>query len=422
MMAWLKMGMRNLVKNGRRSLITALAIALAFATVNLFSGFATYMHKGNQNVAIYAMQQGHLAIFAKGFQDRGRQQAGKSLLSAKEIETIQAICARHRDVELVTPQLYITGLLSNGRISTIFVAQGVVPSAGLVFMTHLKDMATSKSDQLIRERFEGQPLRDDKPSGVAVSRGLAKLLDLKVGGSAVAMGNTEEGRMNALDADVTMLFDAGSEQINDKFMLVPFAFAQSLYDTQGADRLAVLLRDAKRTDTMREELLREIAAAGIAVEIKTWVEMSEWYRKVKSMFDTIFRFLFAIVFVIVVMSVVNTMGMAVMERTREIGTLRSLGLKRRGVLQLFAVESALLGVIGSVAGVVLTFTGWGLVKILKPTWTPPGISSRFVIWIEWVPHTLVFSFVFLVALCLLASLIPARRAARQNIVDSLGHV
>jgi putative ABC transport system permease protein len=99
-----------------------------------------------------------------------------------------------------------------------------------------------------------------------------------------------------------------------------------------------------------------------------------------------------------------------------------MGLKRGGVLHLFAVESMLLGVFGSIVGLFLTFVGWGIVKLLKPMWTPPGLSNQFVIWIEWVPRTLLFSSAFLMVLCLVASLLPARRAARQNIVDALGHV
>lgn len=421
-MAWLKIGLRNLIKNSRRSLITILAIALAFATVNLFSGFATYMHKGNQRVAIYAMQQGHLVVFAKGFREKGRLQAEKYLLTAREIDVIRATCARYPAVEMVTPQLYLTGLLSNGRISTIFVAQGVVPSASAVFGEHLKKMASGKALEMAKQRRQGEELQDDKPSGVAVSGGLAKLLDLKLGDTATAMANTEEGRMNALDAEVRLIFNAGSEQTNDKLMLVPFAFAQSLFDTQGADRMAVLLRETEQTEAIRTALLRDLSAAGLNVEIMTWDQMSEWYRKVKSMFDTIFNFLFVIVFIIVVMSVVNTMGMAVMERTREIGTMRALGVKRRGILTLFAIESALLGVIGSCVGLVLTAVGWAVVRIVQPTWSPPGLSSRFVIWIEWVPATLAISFACLVVLCFVASVIPARRAAGMNIVDSLGHV
>ena len=52
MTAWVKIGLRNIVKNLRRSLITALAIALGFAAVNLFAGFTKYMYKGNRDVAM----------------------------------------------------------------------------------------------------------------------------------------------------------------------------------------------------------------------------------------------------------------------------------------------------------------------------------------------------------------------------------
>ena len=90
------------------------------------------------------------------------------------------------------------------------------------------------------------------------------------------------------------------------------------------------------------------------------------------MFDVIFLFLFIIFFIIVVMSVANTMSMAVFERTREIGTLRALGLKRRGVMLLFAIESSLLGILGTVGGILLTLLGWWVVDFFKPTWTPPG--------------------------------------------------
>ena len=65
------------------------------------------------------------------------------------------------------------------------------------------------------------------------------------------------------------------------------------------------------------------------------------------MFDMIFFFIFTIVLVIVVMSVVNTMSMTVMERTREIGTMRALGFKRAGVKLLFSIEGMLLGFSGA---------------------------------------------------------------------------
>lgn len=83
-----------------------------------------------------------------------------------------------------------------------------------------------------------------------------------------------------------------------------------------------------------------------------------------------------IVFAIVVMSVVNTVSMAIMERTREIGTLRALGMKRYGVTRLFACESMMLGLFGSALGIILTLVTWSAVKLTEPTWVPPQISRR----------------------------------------------
>jgi putative ABC transport system permease protein len=405
------------VKNWRRSGITCLAIGLGFAAVNLFGGFTEYMYRGNREVAIYANAQGHLTIFKKGFLEEGTLDPARYLLTPDEMKMIKEICQKNPLITLITPQLQITGLVTNGEVSTIFVAQGIVPSASAVFArssTFLKDE--------MKRSFEGRNLEDNTVYGVGMARGLARLLDLKIGSNAVAFSNTVNGQMNALDLEVFQLFDTPSDVMNDKFMRVPFSFAQALYDTDRADRIAILLNQTKYAESIRKQLQSAFKKKGMEVEIKTWNELSDWYRKVKDMFDVIFLFLFAIVFIIVVMSVVNTMSMAVLERTREIGTLRALGLKCRGVVKLFAIESGLLGVLGSIGGLLLTFLGWAVVDICKPTWVPPGITRRVPIIIEFVPEFMLDSFFFLLVLCLISSLVPARRAAQQNVVEALGHV
>ncbi len=138
--------------------------------------------------------------------------------------------------------------------------------------------------------------------------------------------------------------------------------------------------------------------------------------------DMMFLFIFCIVLVIVVMSTVNTMGTAVLERTREIGTLRALGLKRRGISMLFALEGGLLGLLGSLGGVVLHAIVWAIIRAKAPTYTPPGISTPVPLRVDFIPGGLVVLVFCLILLSLAAAIIPARRAARQNIVDALGHV
>jgi putative ABC transport system permease protein len=236
------------------------------------------------------------------------------------------------------------------------------------------------------------------------------------------MAPTLDGQMNALDIQVAGIYDTGTEATNDKYIRLSFDFAQSLYDTEKADRIIVLLKDWKLTTKTRSTLLSELDKAGIQTEIKTWNELSNFYSNVKNMFDMIFLFLFIIVLTIVVMSVINTMGMAVVERTREIGTLRALGLKRRSVGLLFAIEGGLIGVIGSVMGIGLNIIVWFVIGYIKPSYVPPGISSPVPLVVNLVPQAMFVFALTLVILSPLAAILPARRAARQNVVDALGHI
>jgi putative ABC transport system permease protein len=415
---WFKIAVRNLVKNRRRSIITIFAVAFGFAGVNLFAGFTEYMYTGTREAAILVESRGHLTIFTKGFLEKGQLDPARYLLTPEKMKAAEEICREIPHVMLVTPQLRISGIVTNGKVSTIFLAQGIVPSTDDALLSRF----TIVKMEDILKRLEGRRLEDDKMYGVAMSSSLARLLDLKVGSNAVAFSSTVDGQMNALDLEVFQLIPVGNATMKDKIMRVPLSFAQALYDWYGADRLSVLLDKTEYTESIRDQLQTAFSERGLELEVKTWKELSDLYRKVKEMFDIVFIFLFIIVFIIVVMSVANTMSMTVFERTREIGTLRALGLKRKGVMLLFGIESSILGVYGTIGGLFLTVLGWWLVSFLKPTWVPPGMTNPVPIIIYLVPETMVYSFVFLLVLCLTASLIPARRAAQKNVVGALAHV
>ncbi len=140
------------------------------------------------------------------------------------------------------------------------------------------------------------------------------------------------------------------------------------------------------------------------------------------MFNVIFSFVFLIVMIIVALSVINTVSMAVVERTRETGTLRALGLKRSGVVKMFAAESAILASLGSLGGLLLTISGWAMVLYLKPTWIPPTIPMKVPLEIHLVPYFLIFTTISMIWLAVGAAIIPARRAAKMCIIDALGHI
>lgn len=416
-MTWFKIALRNILKNGRRSFFTILAIAVGFAAINIFGGFESYIFRGLRDAVIYAQGQGHLAIFKKGvnFFDKKADPA-YHLIPGNVQESAQKIVTRYSEVILMTGELNISGLLSNGDVSTVFLATGRVPSD----MQKIRSQGRGMIGKI--RLYTGKPLADSLSYGIGLSSGLAKKLEVKIDSEVIAMAPTTDGQINALDAKVMQLFESPAASLDDKLMLVPLKFAQSLYDTDGADFLVVLLKDTRMAPSMKTKLNRAFTDAGIDLEAKTWNEIAPFYTKVKNMFRIIFIFLFVIVLVIVVMSTINTMSMTVMERIKEIGTLRSLGIRQRGIILLFAIESALLGILGSCLGLALTLTGWLAVKMAQPTWIPPHITKRVPIEVYLVPEYLVLTGFLLVALSLTAAVIPARKAAGMNIVDALGHV
>jgi putative ABC transport system permease protein len=405
MHSYIKISVRNIRRNKRRSFVTLAAIAVGFAALSLFRGYIDNTYSGLRDSAIKGEGLGHFMLYKTGWLEKGKTDPEPYMFSQEELEKTTRLVEEEEDVVLATPQLHISGLVSNGKISTIFMAKGVVP----------KDDKAIRGSWAANFPVKGGTLEDRTPFGVEMAEGLADLLSLGPGQDGVVMATTLEGQMNAMDIRVLGVFDSGSDATNDKVMRIPFALARSLYDTEKADRVVVLLDDWRKTETVRDRLLAKLEKAGIRCEIRTWQELSLFYGKVRGMFDMIFLFLFCIVLVIVVMSTVNTMGMAVLERTREIGTLRALGIKRRGITLLF-------GLLGCAGGLGLNVLVWAAIRAARPTYIPPGVSTSVPLIVNLVPQVMAGLALFIVILALFAAILPARRAARQNVVEALAHV
>jgi putative ABC transport system permease protein len=299
--------------------------------------------------------------------------------------------------------------VTNGKASTIFIGEGVVP----------RDSKILQAD--FQRKVAGE-VREDAPSGVALATGLGAILNLRNGSSAAVLVNTISGQANALDVDVVDTFNTGNAGTNDKFIYFPFELAQRLYDVDGAERLIVLLDDRKYTDEARDLFMARLREAGFDPEIQTWLELSSFYKQVRGLFDMIFMFVFSIVLVIVIMSVINSMSMTVVERTREIGTLRAIGLRRRGVVRLFTAEAFTLVVSGCLMGLCIMLAVRFGINSAGITYQPPNSSNvvRLLVDVDVVRTAMTFA--LMTVLGVVAAYVPARQAARRTIINSLGHV
>lgn len=405
----LRMGARNAVKHWRRSAASVAVIAVGFTALALFSGYAANVFRGLREQAVRGEGLGHLTVARSGFFEEGSIHPAKYLFSRDELERVLALIRADPDVRLATPRLGLTGLISNGEISTVFLAEGMVPEDERRLRG---EYARGGSSGLVPGRIRG----------AALASGLSRVLGLGAGKSAVLLTATVDGAANALDLDVVSVFNTGNAATNDKQILVPFAFAQQLLDTGGAERVVVLLDGFDRVPAARERLSATLAAAGLSVEIRAWEELSQFYGQVRRFLKMIFLFIFTIVLVVVLMSVANTMAMAVVERTREIATLRSLGMKRSGIVQLFSEEGGVLATLGCALGLPATFVVALVVNGLGLSYVPPSQSQPVPLRVDLDAAQLASWFLLLGVLATVAALVPALRAARLRIVDGLGHV
>ena len=415
-----KLALRGLTRNRRRSLVTLLAIALGFAAIALFAGYTHNVFDGLARQSIHGELLGHLTLSKRGMRMEGKLDPEHYMLTAGEVEQITKLLLAEPHVKMVAPRLAFGGLISNGRASTIFIAEAIEPAAMEGLQQGAFSNASAQSGVLDKRTKRLDPAHDDV---VELSEGLVDILHLQENGLAAVLVNTLSGQANALDVTVGHKFNTGNAGSNDKFAFVTLALARNLLDAEGrADRLTILLDDGSQTEAVRLRLLPKLRDAGFDVEIQTWQELSDFYNQVRGMFDMIFGFIFSIVLTVVLMSVANSMGMTVVERTREIGTLRAIGLKRWGVVRLFTTESMLLTVIGCTVGLLVTLgVRWGI-NVAYISYTPPSSASPVPLLVDLDVGRVVFTFVLMAVVGTLAAYLPARRAAKKPIIDALGHV
>lgn len=424
---------RNLWRNRRRSLVTISSLAFGFAAIALFAGYTHATYQALANTAIHAEGIGHLTVNRKGWETQGKLQPEKFLLTAQDIATTRAIVEKVLPGATVIPRLSASGLLSNGRSSTIFIASGI----------------TAAGQRTLRGPFKDAPgaLDNSKPSGVTLAQGLADVLGFQVGDSASVLSSTIHGQANAADIDVNDTVNTGNVSTNDKLMVMPLELAQSLMDAKGRAEVLTLLLPSRlsananmdaaeamrvaytqpapsesESNALRSLLNAQFKSAGLDMEVRTWQEMSAFYRQVKTLYDMIFALMLTVVLAIVVLSIANAMSMAVIERTREIGTLRAMGVRRFGIASLFVSEALMLVLVGTVAGLVLTGLARYGVNAADIRYVPPSSTSAVPVYIGFDLARTTLAGLVLSVLAVAAAFLPARRAAHHPIIESLGHV
>jgi len=250
--------------------------------------------------------------------------------------------------------------------------------------------------------------------------GVARALGATVGSSLTLMSTTRDGALNAVDVEVAGLQDLGLRELNDRFLTVSLTTAGQLLDAGPArSRLSLVLK--RPQDTAREQA--RIQALVPQASVKPWFELASFYRQVKLLYFAIFGFMGLVLFLVVLLATANTLLMSVMERVREFGVLRAMGLQPRQLLALLQWEGAFLGILGSALGLAVTLllrAGLNALHLEMPA--PPGTSHGYELNIHFVPGVYLVVALGLQVTIQVSALFPGFKAARLRIVEALRHV
>jgi putative ABC transport system permease protein len=463
----LKIAARNIFRNKRRSLMTGSAVAAGALAMLLFGGFSTYIFAGLETNNVQRI--GHLTVFRAGYFlfGAGNPAAYGIERYGEVIDLIAADPVLKPMINVLTPTQSLVGIAGNFSAeidaSKTFLGVGVIPSDRdrmrqwdqfKIGAVRPPDPRLSDTDQTRGimgfglARILGlcarlgladcPPPPTPEPSAnnsiAAVDPDIAALAERDVDPAAASgapqvqlLAATAGGAPNVVSLSVSGAEPQPAKELDDNYIAMNLGLAQQLVYGRGEHKVTGIVLQLHRSQDQPEARARLVSLFHehhLDLDVRDFGELIPFYGQVVRLFSAIFLFIALVMGVIVLFAVVNTMTMNVMERTNEIGTIRAMGVRRRGIRWQFILEGALIGGAGATIGALLAIAIAAAINNIGVEWVPPGNSSPVPLHLDVLgrPALAIGAWLGLVLIATLAALIPANRAARLPVVDALRHV
>jgi putative ABC transport system permease protein len=421
----LAIAFRNLLRAKRRNALAGGSMALGVTALVIASGLADGITRQLSDNLV-AIQTGHLQVVVRPddfepqnnpFDAYGQERLPDAAALARRIEAE----GRAAGVDRAVPYLFVRGNAMAGSRSSVAWIVGIDPPR-------------EPELRAAHAAVSGSFLPPDDDRAVYVAEVAARKLRLGVGDAVSFVVQTPEGAVNSLDATVCGTFRKGAPWYDNAFY-VTLPAAQRLLDWPGgATNVKVLLADGSLRALARGRRAVEVTVAaadpkplakGTRVRIESYTEAGRFSWAIIQANQAALVMLSGFLFAAAGVGVVNAMLMSVRERTREIGTMRALGMRRSRVVRLFVLEGMALGVVSALAG---GLAGGAVVAYLAATGIPMNVSSLAwmaggdVLYPALVPASLLRAALSIVLLSTVAAVYPAFSASRLEPREALHHV
>jgi putative ABC transport system permease protein len=316
------------------------------------------------------------------------------------------------------PRVEFGGLISNGDKSAPFKGYGIDVEKEMLLIGGLSEINhhLKLGEQLI-------PLKKGKP-GIILGKTLANTLHAKVGDVLMIYSVTADGAINGLDAELLGVMATGVNETDKYYLLTTIDVVQRVLNVNKVSLLSVMFtgRDhlKKKLQQLENDLKKYPAFNGL--KLTSWEEGADFYVSIRDIFNIIFTFMGCIILAIVLLSCWNIMNMTAMERIREIGTLRAIGLNIKNISTVFLLEAFLIGIIGVVIGLVLQLVISRFINSLEIIMPPvPGMDRPYTLQVFGMTRFHPFISLGIILAITVSSLSSFLLIKRFSIIESLEH-
>jgi lipoprotein-releasing system permease protein len=247
------------------------------------------------------------------------------------------------------------------------------------------------------------------PNGIVVGQGLAAKFNLRMGSTISVVSPSGVNRA----MKVVGIFRTGNAAYDESQTFALLKRVQVLLDRPNrVNRFVIQLEDPYRAKAVAEQIERVVGYKSVS-----WIEATEDILSVLTVRNIIMYSVVSAILVVASFGIYNTISTIVMEKTRDIAIMKSMGFHARDVRRIFLYEGLIVGAVGSVLGLA---AGSLLMKGLEQvSLKPPGVNDVIHLPVWWGLDQFVLAAAFALASCLAAAYLPARKAGRVHPVDIL---
>lgn len=393
---------RNLWRNYRRTLIMLAAIVLGVWAMIFMTAIMRGMIDGIVTGGIKFLP-GHAQIHHPAYRDDPSVEHQLGALS----EELQAVL-NSADIVGWSARVRVPAMISSERDSRGVILLGVDPAQEL-------SVGFDKNDLV-----EGRFLASAADRGVVVGRKMLERLETKLGRRIVLMSQTPDNEVGDRGFRIVGVYRADLASQEEMFVYAGRDVVQAMVGITGVSEIAIQGPDYRDLSAWFEQVQSVIGENQV---LTSWQELDGYMALVLTMQDSVGLVLGLIIFVVLSFGLVNTMAMAVFERVREIGLMQALGMRPATILLQVLVEAFYLLVLGLMLGNALAWFSLqplldGIdLSIIAEGAEMYGINP--VLYPSLKPIDMVQATALVIILGVLASLLPAWRAARLDPIKAL---